>query len=330
MYAEQLNVQLQESLSSCYLLFGNEPLLLRESQDQICSMARKQQFNERFNIILDANTDWYSIFNLCKARSLFSSRQVLLLILQEGSIKYEIEDNLLQLSSLLHDDLLLIIRGTNLTSTLEKSAWFNAFKSIAVLVSCITPEQSQLPNWVMKRANSMNIKLDHAACKLLCYCYEGNLPALVQTLEMLVIIYPDRNMTFKRVEITVNDASHFTLFNLVDAVLAGKSQRAIHIMQQLQLEATDPVILLRWIQREIMLLLILKRHTTAFSRDMLKNYKIWYKRKLLLNQAVGRFTMLQLRNAIALAAKIEISIKQDYNNYVWSDLNALILILCCT
>ncbi|SBT82025.1 DNA polymerase III subunit delta [secondary endosymbiont of Trabutina mannipara] len=327
MYAEQLNLQLSKSLSTCYLLFGNEPLLLQESQDLICKIARKQQFDEYFSIMLDAHTDWYSIFSLCKERSLFSRRQVLLLLLPEESIKSDMGDNLLHLSSLLHDDLLLIIRGTNITSTLEKSAWFKELKSIAVLVICMTPEQTQLPQWVMKRANSMKLKLDNAACQLLCYCYEGNLPALVQVLEMLCLIYPDRNITFPRVEITVNDSSHFTIFNLVDAVLAGKSKRAIHILQQLQLEATDNtiIILLRSIQREIMLLLMLKRHTAASSRDMLK---LWSKRKLLLNQAVERLTMLQLRNAIALAAKIEIAIKQDYKDYVWSDFNALILILC--
>ncbi|MDI5811420.1 S49 family peptidase, partial [Salmonella enterica subsp. enterica serovar Anatum] len=39
-----------------------------------------------------------------------------------------------------------------------------------------------------------------------------------------------------RVEQAVNDAAHFTPFHWVDALLMGKSKRALHILQQLRLE----------------------------------------------------------------------------------------------
>lgn len=329
LYAEQLAAQLQEALRPCYLLFGNDPLLLQESQDRIRDRAHAQKFEEHFSVTLDADTDWDAIFSLCQARRLFASRQTLLLVLPDSNINAAMTEKMLQLAALLHDDVLLILRGSKLTRATENSAFFKALSQNAVLVSCATPEQAQLPRWVAKRAASMKLTLDDAACQLLCYCYEGNLLALAQALERLALLYPDGRMRLPRVEAAVNDAAHFTPFHWVDAALAGKSKRAAHILRQLRLEAAEPVILLRSIQREVLLLLTLKRQTAdAPLRTLYDRHTVWQNRRTLLTQAIGRLTLAQLRDTVALMTKIELALKQDYGHPVWSDLNALALLLC--
>ncbi len=45
-YPEQLSAQLREGLRACYLLTGNEPLLLQESADAIRASAVAQGFEE--------------------------------------------------------------------------------------------------------------------------------------------------------------------------------------------------------------------------------------------------------------------------------------------
>jgi hypothetical protein len=54
---------------------------------------------------------------------------------------------------MLHDDLLLIVRGNKLTKAQENAAWMTALASRAVQVSCQTPEYAQLPRW-LPRAQS--------------------------------------------------------------------------------------------------------------------------------------------------------------------------------
>ncbi|KYP96315.1 DNA polymerase III subunit delta [Sodalis-like endosymbiont of Proechinophthirus fluctus] len=329
LYAEQLGAQLQESLRPCYLLFGNDPLLLQESQDCIHDRAQEQQFDEHFSITLDASTDWDAIFSMCQERSLFASRQTLLLVLPDGGIHAAMGEKLLQLASLLHEDLLLILHGRKLTRALANTSWFKALSPRAVLVSCATPEQGQLPRWVARRAKNMKLALDDAACQLLCYCYEGNLLALAQALERLSLIYPGGSLTLPRVDAAVNDAARFTPCHWVDAALEGKSKRAAHILRQLQLEAAESVILLRSIQREVLQLLMFKRQMAVMPmRTLFDHYKVWQNRRPLLTKALERLTLPQLRDAIALMTRIELALKQDYSYPVWSDLNALALLLC--
>lgn len=187
--------------------------------------AQQQQFSEHYSISLDAHTDWDAIFGICRAMSLFASRQTLLLIFPENGPTAPIGEQLTKLATLLHEDILLILRGPRLTKAQENSARFKALSPHGALVSCQTPEQAQLPRWVATRAKAMKLELDDAANQLLCYCYEGNLLALSQALERLSLLHPDGKLTLPRVEQAVNDAAHFTPFHWLDALLAGKSKR---------------------------------------------------------------------------------------------------------
>jgi DNA polymerase-3 subunit delta len=163
----------------------------------------------------------------------------------------------------------------------------------------------------------------------LCYCYEGNLLALAQSLERLSLLYPDGKLTLPRVEEAVNDAAHFTPYHWLDALLAGKSKRAWHILRQLQQEDSEPVILLRTVQRELLMLLNLKRKMdTTPIRTLFDQQKVWQNRRALVTQALQRLSLAQLSQAVRLLTQMEITLKQDYGQSVWAELESLSMLLC--
>ncbi|RJL52514.1 DNA polymerase III subunit delta [Pectobacterium carotovorum] len=329
LYPEQFTAQLHEGLRGCYLVFGSDPLLLQESLDSIKRVAQQHEFSEHFSFILDLHTDWDAIFSTCQALSLFASRQSLLLVLPENGPNAAMGENLVKLSGLLHPDILLILRGHKLTKAQENSAWFKALAQDSVYINCLTPEQAQLPRWVAQRAKSMKLTLDDQATQLICYCYEGNLLALSQALERLALLYPDGKLTLPRVESAVNDAAHFTPFHWLDALLAGKGKRAWHILQQLKQEDCEPVILLRTLQRELLQLLALKRRMSDTPlRTLFDQQKVWQNRRDLLTQALQRLSLQQLQQAVRLLTQVEITLKQDYGQSVWSELESLAMLLC--
>jgi len=199
----------------------------------------------------------------------------------------------------------------------------------AVQVTCQTPEQAHLPKWVAARAKQHNLQLDEAANQLLCYCYEGNLLALAQALDRLSLLWPDGKLTLPRVEQAVNDAAHFTPFHWVDALLSAKSKRALHILQQLRLEGSEPVILLRTLQRELLLLNTLKRQSAHTPlRSLFDKHRVWQNRRAMTTEAINRLSHEQLRQAVQLLMRAELTLKQDYGQSVWSELESLSLLLC--
>ena len=329
LYPEQLRAQLNEGLRAAYLLTGNDPLLLQESQDAIRQAAQLQGFEEHHTAQIDTSTDWQMLFSLCQELSLFARRQTLLLLLPENGPNAAINSQLETLVSLLHSDILLLVRGNKLTKAQENAAWLAQIAERCVQVSCQTPEQNQLPRWVAQRAKQMNLTLDDAASQLLCYCYEGNLLALSQALERLSLIWPDGKLTLPRVEQAVSDAAHFSPFHWIDALLAGKSKRALHILRQLRLEASEPVILLRTLQRELLQMVQLKRQmATVPLRTLFDKQRVWQNRRPILTEALNRLTLPQLYQGVRLLARIELTLKQDYGQSVWDELEEISLLIC--
>lgn len=329
MYPEQLHAQLNEGLRAVYLLLGNAPLLLQESQDAVRKSAQLEGFEEHHTVQIDASIDWQALFSICQALSLFARRQTLLLLLPENGPNASINAQLETLVGLLHDDILLLVRGNKLTKAQENAAWFTQLANRSVLVTCQTPEQANLPRWVSQRAKQMNLTLDDAANQLLCYCYEGNLLALAQALERLSLIWTDGKLTLPRVEQAVSDAAHFTPFHWVDALLAGKSKRGLHILQQLRLEASEPVMLLRTLQRELLQLVNLKRQSaTTPLRTLFDQQRVWQNRRQLVTEAINRVSAEQLYQAVRLLTRIELTLKQDYGQLVWDDLEGISLLIC--
>ncbi|MBD9661392.1 DNA polymerase III subunit delta [Pantoea sp. PNT03] len=328
-YPEQLSAQLREGLRACYFLTGNEPLLIQESADAIRATASAQGFEEHFSVTIDAQTDWDAIFVSCQSLSLFTQRQTLTLQLPENGPNAAIAEQLVKLSTLLHSDILLVLRLAKLTKAQENSAWFKVLSTQAVMVPCQAPEQAQLPRWVASRAKAMKLSVDDAAIQLLCYCYEGNLLALSQALERLSLLWPDGKLTLPRVEAAVNDAAHFTPFHWVDALLAGKSKRALHILHQLEKEDSEAVILLRTLQRDLLTLLHLQRNQAKQAlRTLMDQQRIWQNRRALFTEALQRLDAQRLQRAVHLLAELELSMKQDYGQNLWPQLETLSLLLC--
>ncbi|MCH9296829.1 DNA polymerase III subunit delta [Pantoea allii] len=327
-YPEQLSAQLREGLRACYLLTGNEPLLLQESADAIRASAVAQGFEEHLSFTLDAQTDWDSLFVSCQSMSLFAQHQTLTLQFPENGPNAAIAEQLIKLAPLLHADILLICRMEKLSKAQENSAWFKTLSAHAVLVPCQTPEQAQLPRWVASRAKALKLDIDDAAVQLLCYCYEGNLLALSQALERLSLQWPDGKLTLPRVEAAVSDAAHFTPYHWVDALLGGKSRRALHILQQLEREESEVAILLRTLQRDLLTLLHLQRHQSQQPlRTLMDQQRIWQNRRNLFTEALQRLDAARLQQAIHLLMQIEITLKRDYGQSVWPQLQTLSMLI---
>lgn len=327
-YPEQLNAQLKEGLRRYYLLCGNEPLLMQESQDAICSQAQQSGFEERLIFALDTQTVWADVFNFCQELSLFASRKILILQAGDNGINAAINEKLTELAGQLNSDILLILSLPRLTKAQENSGWFKSFGS-GTYVICQTPEQAQLPRWVTQRAKAMNLQLDEQATQLLCYSYEGNLLALSQALERLSLLYPDSKLTLPKIEQAVNDSAHFSPYHWLDAVLAGKAKRALHILQQLKTEDTEALILVRTLQKELLSLIHLQRQMANVPlKNLFDQQKVWQNRRPLLTQALQRLSDVQLRQALALLTQIEINLKQDFGYSIWSELESLSLLLC--
>lgn len=329
-FPEQLAQNLERGLRQCYLLFGNEPLLKQESLDAIRRVAFTQGFEEKHQFTLDKQIDWNEVFDCTQALSLFSSRQLIELTIPDTGITTAHTNKIKELIPTLHADIILLLQGPRVNKAQENTQWFKALMQLGLFVPCNTPDNQQLPRFIQQRCQRLRLKPDAEAVQMLAQWHEGNLLALVQSLDKLTLLYPDGLLTLIRIEEALNRNNHFTPFQLIDTLLSGQAKRAQRILRQLESEGTEIIILLRTLQKE---LLLLQTFQYAISQGnamftVFDKYKVWQNRRSLYQAALQRLSLPQIKQLIRLLAQIEIATKTDYDTDCWPQLSQLTLNMC--
>lgn len=328
-YADKLADQLARHLKPIYLIFGNEPLLIQESRLAIQKQALSHGFEEKHRFAVDASLDWNQVYDCFQALSLFSSRQLIELELPESGVNTAISKELQTLSDMMHDDIMLVIIGSKLTKAQENSKWFKALNAKGDWVSCLTPDLQRLPMFIQARCRILGLKPDQQSLQMLAQWHEGNLFALAQSLEKLALLYPDGELTVVRLEEALSRHNHFTTFHCIDALLAGKANRAQRILRQLEAEGVEAVILIRSIQKEFSLLLSMHQDLTQMSiNQVFEKHRVWQNKRPLYNAALTRLPAGRILKLLSLLTQAEIKAKTQYEESVWPTIHQLSLEFC--
>jgi len=116
--ANQLHSHLQKNLASCYLVSGDEHLLVAEALDAIRDAARARGFTSRDLHVAAAGFDWSSLRDSSSNLSLFAERRIVELRLPTGKPGKAGSQAIVDMLGYLGDDLLLLV----VTPKLDRSS----------------------------------------------------------------------------------------------------------------------------------------------------------------------------------------------------------------
>lgn len=310
----------------CFLLVGTEPYLQYEAQKQIREFLHQQHNIQQDIFTINAHTEWEPILAYNQSLSLFSEKSLLILHCDETPLSNAITQKLQILTTTLLEDIYLLMTFNRLNKTQENAPWLRTINDNILRVDCQPLDPQHLPLWLNQQTRRHGIVLDKAAVELLCYYYEGNLSALTQLLEQLTLFYPGKRILCTQIEGSINDCALFSPHHWLDAILAAKIKRTIHILKQLKIKGHEPLILLRILQKELFLLISLKKTIkTQTLKSAFDQFKIWQNRRMLLSMALSRLSLSRLFLVLHELTKIELNLKRNYDVSVWSALENLSL-----
>lgn len=325
----QLGAYLNKKSASVYCITGADILLQNETQDALVSHAAKQGFNDKFSFHIEPKSDWQTIIEASQSMGLFSTKTLLILHFSDVALSSDIHAKLDELTHYLHDDLCCIFILPKWQKSIENTKWFKKIDAKTVLIQCNTPDIAALPNWIKQRAKTAQIDIDDESIQLLSYYYEGNLLALSQILQLLQLLYPQTTITLPRLEDVIYDAAQFTPYHWLDTLLKGQKKRAWHILQQLKREGIEPIILLRILQKELILLLSLQEQSRLIPlKSVFDQYRVWQNRRTLLTGALTRLSPSRLRCFLTQLTELDTQFRKQSENVIWQGLEALSLHFC--
>ena len=309
-YPNRFNLNDSSEIKPFYLIFGEEPQQKLECIELIRKSAFAQGFDERKSLVVDSQFSWDSLVEATQTLSLFSSRQLIELELPTGKPGAQGSKILASLAEQVNPDVLLIIHGGKVDKGVQNTKWFKAIDKMGVYIPCYPLEGNALHQWLTNRMRQSGLQPNPQVSQLLIDYCEGNLLAAKQEIEKLILLYPDGNPSLEQVAEAVVDQSRFTVFHLVDVLLAGDAQKAIKMLYRLESEGVEPTIIAWALTREwqtIQNILFDKQQGKSINWNQ---YRIWKNRQSLYQSAMQRLSLPHLNSLQKKLAEFDSAIKQ--------------------
>lgn len=325
---QQLADHLSQHLAPCYLISGDEPLIVQECADAIRTAARAAGCAERQRISISGKDDWLELGHSAGSLSLFADRKLIEVQLPSGKPGTEGSKAIQEYLAGAQEDVLLIISG-RIDKQSQKSKWHVALNQAGVVLPVWPIFPAELPGWIAARIKTAGLTADNDAVTLLAERLEGNLLAASQEIEKLRLLHGEQTITAELVADTVSDNARYDAFRLVDVALSGDSRGAVRTLRGLRAEAVQPPVLLWALSREVRLLADLKREIASGTpvNAALSQRGVWQNRQALVRSAMNRLGGRDLAEMQALSFHADGASKGFMRGEPWSLLERLVVVL---
>lgn len=317
--AARLAGHLREPLKPCYLISGDEPLLLQEALDALRGAAREQGFESRDRHVQLAGFDWNVLTNAANELSLFASRRIIELALPTGKPGREGSAAIAELAEQCSDDLLFIVQTPKLDRSAQNAKWAKALDSFGVHVQVWPVDARELPRWIAERMRRIGLEPSREAVRMIADRVEGNLLAADQEVEKLRLLLGEGPVSGEQVRDAVANSSRFDVYKLADAALSGDAARALRILDGVRAEGIDAVIVLWALTRELRVLARLAETVDGGGNlaAAMRKERVWDSRQNLVRGCLGRHRLNDFFDMIQAARQADAVAKGQLRGDAW-------------
>jgi DNA polymerase III subunit delta len=309
--ASQLPSSLTKTLFPCYLVTGDEPLLVEEARDAIRAGARERGFTMRESHVAAPGFDWAELAAAGANLSLFADRRILELHLPTGKPGVAGATAIIELLPQCGPDLLFVVSAPKLDRAGAAAKWSKAIEARGALVPIYAVSAGDLPRWIETRMRQAGLAPERDAAGLLAERVEGNLLAAAQEIEKLRLLHGAGAVQVADVENAVADSSRYDVYKLVDAALAGDARRALRILGGIRAEGLDAVIVNWALARELRMLIRIadSMRSGVPLAAALQKERVWPSRQAIVRASMTRHAAPDLYGLLQAVAHADAAAK---------------------
>ena len=327
--ANQLSTYLQRGLAPCYIVTGDEHLLVAEALDSIRATAREAGFTARDLHVATAGFDWSLLRESTASLSLFAERRIVELVLPTGKPGKAGGAAIVDLVENLHPDVLLIVTAPKLDRSSANAKWAKAIDAAGVSLPIWPIDARELPRWIANRMKATGLVPDREAVMIVADRVEGNLLAANQEIEKLRLLLGEGPVSAEAVEAAVANSSRFDVYKLCDAALAGDAQRTLRILSGLRAEGVEPVLVVWALTRELRTLARLGE-AARDRQDLgaaMQRQGVWRNRQGLVRGALARHPVQSAFRLLKLVGEADAMAKGQAPGDPWLKITGIVVCL---
>ncbi len=317
--ANQLSSHLIKSLATCYLVTGDEFLLVDEALDAIREKARECGFTSRELHVATTGFDWGALTASTGNLSLFAEQRIIELRLPTGKPGKIGSAAIIDLVEQSGPELMFIVTGPKLDKSSSASKWAKSIDQKGVSLPLWPVGVRELPGWIANRMRAAGLQPDRDAVMLIADRVEGNLLAAQQEIEKLRLILGEGKVSAEAVNDAVANSSRYDVYKLTDAALAGDANRSVKILGGLRAEGVEPVIVMWALTRELRTLARLDdviRQGGDLGGAMQKS-GVWRSRQGLVRSCISRHQHGDFHNMLKATGRADAAAKGQRAGNPW-------------
>ena len=304
----------QIEVKPVYLLYGEEPLFLRDSLDNLKNRLQQLGYLTADTFEVDANFDWQSLKMETQAGSLFAESKLMMINMPKGTPGRDggkFIQEWCDFTQNIPPETVLVFLCERLDSRQTKSKWVTAIEAEGLVVQSKPVPQQALPGWCQKQAGQYGLTLEPEAASVLAERVEGNLLAADQELIKLSLSLPQgTNVSPEEIQNHVVDQAHYQLFALATAMLNGRAEYSVQMLNRLHQEGIEAPVVLWLLSKELRQLIELSQLTQQLSlAQAFKQCRIWQSRQGEYSQAMQRQGLNQWQSLLKQALEVDMMIK---------------------
>jgi len=320
----QLDSHLKQTLSPCYLLHSDEWLLAEEAQTNIINAAKQKGFSDKKTFYIQQETDWNAFITDIQSFDLFANKSIYVIRRLSGDFTSTIYKRIeKQLNAKALSQIWIIMTG-KLKKNDQRKSWYQAISKQGCVIPIYELKGLALKKWIHNKLNAIELKAEsQEVIDQLIALTEGNLLATDQTIEKLKLLVPNKRITMEQIQSAIYDNARFTIFQLIDELLKGETQKALHILNYLH-QANHPPLLILWtITNQIRELIKLARQLSqGISMQRLLQSQ-WQSRRAYFQAALSRLSLQDLEQLLLFCSKIDKMLKSINSVEAWKALDVL-------
>ena len=323
---DQLPSMIAKTVYPVYMVSGDEPLQQMESLDLIRRFLREQDYSERQVLDVDAQFDWLLLMEEAASMSLFATRRIVELRLPSAKPGRQGSQIIKEYLTRPPEDTVLIINAGKIDGSAKKSAWYKAVEQKGLVVQCWPVAVDKLSSWLKQRFKRRDMDADNEVLAYISQHVEGNLLAADQEIEKLCLLLGPGKITYADVAEAVTSQSRYSVFELVDMLLSGNTQRVIKIIAGLKAEGIVPVVV-NWALAKDIRLLAQAAGDVSSADFILKRAGVWQSRTALFKFCLSRHSQRNFQAMLKRCFYIDAVSKGLLNANVWDEIESLCMSL---
>ncbi len=224
-YSNQLNAELQKGIAPLYIISSDEPFWHSDASSAIIANAKSKGFtNYVYSSFSDDSVNLEQLADTCSSPGLFAERVIV--VLTVNSLKSKNGKEAMNIiSQSLNPTLLPIITLPRLSkSELGPKKFYGALANKGLLTIFYPLKDNEFINFIIARANKYGLTLNAEGAAMIQSAYQGNMFALVQTLEKLSLAGYKGYVPPEEIRENISSGNHFSIFDLIDAFVDASVQ----------------------------------------------------------------------------------------------------------